>query len=185
MESYKGHYKVHHGGNVSGFSSQVVLYPNDKLGIIVLTNQNSSLLPYIITNVVANRLLALPKTPLDQYPIIVQDIHSVEPSVNGLNLSKKPTHNLTDFCGRYLHKGYGMLTIVQKKGTLFAVFPKYTFRLEHRYHNVFVARATSEIPQVMDPGFVLDFPLNEAGGVFSVAIGLQSEPVPFMKQPAK
>ena len=185
MESYKGRYKVHHGGNVSGFSSQAVLYPDDRLGIVVLTNQNSFFLPYMITNVIATRLLVLPRTALDQYPIIVHDIHQVELTAKGLNVSKKPTHGLSDFCGRYLHKGYGVLTIVEGKGELFVLFPGYKFRLEHQYYDVFVARAVAEMPQVMDTGFVSNFFLNDAGDVFSVGIDLQPEPLTFLKQPTK
>lgn len=48
VNSHHGHYKVHHGGNVSGFSSQLVFFPDDQVGVVVLTNQHSSILPYLV-----------------------------------------------------------------------------------------------------------------------------------------
>ena len=78
-----------------------------------------------------------------------------------------------------------MLKIIQENDGLFVVFPAYKFRLEHQYYDVFVARAVADMPQVMDPGFVLNFSLSDAGDVSSVGIDLQSEPVNFLKQPAK
>ena len=83
VQSFKGHYKVNHGGNTSGFSSQVVMYPNDKLGIAVLTNQQNSILPYIIADVITNRMLDLPNTELDKYPIVVHDIYKIDNEVKG------------------------------------------------------------------------------------------------------
>ena len=35
MNAHKGHYKVHHGGNTSGFSAQLTMYPRStKLGLL-------------------------------------------------------------------------------------------------------------------------------------------------------
>ncbi len=40
LSSYRGHYRVEHGGNIDGFSASTSFYPSDSIGIIVLTNQN-------------------------------------------------------------------------------------------------------------------------------------------------
>ena len=45
MGSYKGHYRVEHGGNINGFSANVAFYPSDSIGIVVLTNQSGSSIP--------------------------------------------------------------------------------------------------------------------------------------------
>jgi hypothetical protein len=63
MTSYKGHYRVEHGGNIDGFSASTCFFPSDSIGIIVLVNQNGSSVPSIVRNIIADRLLGL--TPTD------------------------------------------------------------------------------------------------------------------------
>ncbi len=182
VQSFKGHYKVNHGGNTSGFSSQVVMYPNDKLGIAVLTNQQNSILPYIIADVITNRMLDLPNTELDKYPIVVHDIYKIDNEVKGLNKKKKPTHKLSEFCGKYTNNGYGTFQIIQENNSLFVVFPTFKFRLEHLYYDIFVMKQINEIPQVMNPEFALNFSTDNDGNISAAKINLQSEPVEFIKQ---
>ncbi|CAM3141244.1 serine hydrolase [Flavobacterium frigoris] len=182
INSNKGHYKVHHGGNLSGFSSQLALYPTDKLGIIVLTNQHNSILPYIVSDIIANRMLKLPKTEWNKYPVKVTDISIVSKEIKSINLDKKPTHNLNDYCGKFSNLGFGTFEIINENNKLFAVFPDFKFQLEHQYYDIFVLKATKEIPQIMNPEFYLNFSLDYDGNVSSVKINLQNEPVEFIKQ---
>ncbi len=42
VSDYFGHWKVSHTGSLSGSRSQIILFPNDELGIIILSNQSSS-----------------------------------------------------------------------------------------------------------------------------------------------
>ena len=182
VQSFKGHYKVNHGGNTSGFSSQVVMYPNDKLGIVVLTNQQNSILPYIVADVITNRMLDLSRTEIVNYPVVVNDIYTISKEIGGLNQDKLTTHELSDFCGKYSTKGYGIFEIVQEKNNLFAIFPTFKFGLEHLYYDIFIMKQINEIPQVMNPGFALNFSTDNNGNIHSVKINLQSEPVEFIKQ---
>lgn len=182
VNSTNGHYKVHHGGNVSGFSSQLVLYPTDNLGIIVLTNQNNSLLPYIITDIIGNRMLSLPRTNWQHYPVRFNEIHTIDKEIKNINPDKKPTHQLKDYCGKFHHSGYGTFEIINDNDNLFAIFPDYKFRLEHQYYDIFMFKAVEEIPQMMNPEFILNFSLDNSGNVASVKLNLQQEPVEFLKQ---
>lgn len=182
VQSFKGHYKINHGGNTSGFSSQIVMYPNEKLGIVVLTNQQNSILPYIIADVITNRMLDLPKTELDKYPVVVNDIYKIDKDVRELNKDKKSTHKLSEFCGKYSNKGYGTFEIIQENNSLFVVFPTFKFRLEHLYYDIFVMKQINEIPQIMNPEFALNFSTDNNGNISATKINLQSEPVEFIKQ---
>ncbi len=56
---FKGHYKVWHSGGVSGFTSDVFLFPADKFGLAVLTNQHNSDLSNTIANMISIRMLGL------------------------------------------------------------------------------------------------------------------------------
>jgi hypothetical protein len=182
VNSNKGHYKVHHGGNVSGFSSQLVMYPTDNLGIVVLTNQHNSILPYIVADIVTNRILKLQRTEWNKYPVKVSEINLVTKEVKGINTEKKPTHSLTDYCGKFSNLGFGTFEIVNENNNLYVVFPDFKFRLEHQYYDIFVLKAIKEIPQIMNPEFYLNFSIDNEGNISSVKINLQDEPVEFIKQ---
>jgi hypothetical protein len=181
MESQNGDYKVYHGGNTSGFSTLVLTYPFQKLGITILTNQTNSILPYIIGDIVKNRILNLPRTDLNDYPVLVNDIYVPTEINSELNPEKKPTHTLTSFAGKYTNQGYGIVEIEVNNGNLYMNYPTYQFFLEHLYYNVFVMKPIKEISQVMDPEFALNFKTNNQGEISSFEINLQSVPVEFIK----
>jgi CubicO group peptidase (beta-lactamase class C family) len=62
LQSYKGHYRVDHGGNIDGFSANVAFFPSDSIGIVVLANQNGSSVPTLVRNTIADRMLAEERT---------------------------------------------------------------------------------------------------------------------------
>jgi CubicO group peptidase (beta-lactamase class C family) len=55
-----GHRVLAHGGEVSGFTSQNSIYPDDKLAVVVLTNQDANGAAGAIARQIANLLLAPP-----------------------------------------------------------------------------------------------------------------------------
>jgi CubicO group peptidase (beta-lactamase class C family) len=185
INSFKGHYKVHHGGNISGFSSQMALFPTDKLGIIVLTNQHNSLLPYIVADIITNRMLKFTRTNPGSYPVKVTDINIVSTTIKPINKDKKPTHELTDYCGKYTNPGYGTFEITKEGENLFINYPRDKFQLEHQRYDIFLMKATKEISQYFNPEFYLSFNLDYEGNIETVKINFQDEPVEFAKEPAK
>ena len=180
--SRKGHYCFHHGGNISGFSSQMALFPTDKLGIVVLTNQNNSILPYVITDMITNRMLQLPQTDVNNYPVKVADIFTYNKSIKTLNDKQKPTHQLTDYCGKYTNAGYGTFEIIKEDNHLTIKFPRDKYLLEHQYYDIFMMKATEEISQFCNPEFYLNFCLDFDGNIESVKINFQNEPVAFARE---
>jgi hypothetical protein len=55
-----GHRVLAHGGEVSGFTAQNSIYPDDKLAVVVLTNQDANGAAGAIARQIANLLLAPP-----------------------------------------------------------------------------------------------------------------------------
>ena len=176
IQSLKGKYFVQHGGNTSGFSIQMAMFPFEKIGIVVLTNQHSSALPYNIEDVISNRMLKLPRKDIDKYKIQVAEIYQPKELEN-----EKKMFGIKKYTGKYMNKGYGELKIIEEKGKLFAHFPEYIFRLDKIKNNIFVMEAISENSQFFNPNFQLKFLLNEHNIVNSFKIQLQSEPVLFKK----
>ncbi len=54
LSDYHGHLIVQHGGNGEGWTALVFMQPDAKLGVAVLTNMNSSLMPWAIAYAVAD-----------------------------------------------------------------------------------------------------------------------------------
>lgn len=60
--SYKGHYRVQHGGAIGGIYSAVSIMPVDSIGVIVFTNgAHAGQLPGIISNIIYDKLLGCPQ----------------------------------------------------------------------------------------------------------------------------
>lgn len=183
VQDHKGHYKVQHGGNVPGFSTQMVTFPNEKVGIIVITNQNNSALPYFVEDVITNRMLNIPRKPIEEYEVHVSEIWNKVREIKPQNNDQQPTHDYQDYCGTYLEEGHGTVYIRTENNMLFIKFPEHEFVLEHRNFNNFVMVNTYEIPEVFGlPFFGLSFQINFEGNIESLTLEIQSEPVKFVKQ---
>jgi CubicO group peptidase (beta-lactamase class C family) len=56
---YRGHQEVEHGGNIDGFSAEIMMLPQDNIGIVALTNLDGTPLPSIIARYATDVLLNL------------------------------------------------------------------------------------------------------------------------------
>lgn len=196
MSSYRGHYRVEHGGNIDGFSASAAFYPTDSIGIVVLTNQNNSPIPSIVRNLLSDRLLYL--QPYDWSGDMkkvadkgkAQQKEMAKTAVVKTAAASKPTHAYKDFEGSYAHPGYGNLQVFVSNDSLYTRFTKdEVLWLKHNNFNVFD-------PYAVDKEFGIDtlngklpipvqFRLNLAGEVESFNAQFESglEPLVFKKQP--
>ncbi len=76
LEDWKGHKVVEHGGNIDGFSAEVALMPDQKLGFVLLTNENTTPLASLAKETIWESLLGAPKTPA----VLTHSPPSVDPS---------------------------------------------------------------------------------------------------------
>ena len=144
LSSYKGHYRVDHGGNIDGFSANTCFFPSDSIGIVVLSNQDGSPVTTVARNLIADKLLGLPyfnwsgtrKAEIEKSKAATKDAKTSVSSNQKQNT--KPTHNLQDFEGIYNQAGYGSFEIFEKNDSLFASFPSGKMLwLKHSHYNVF------------------------------------------------
>lgn len=181
VNSYEGFYKVNHGGNVSGFSSSNLFLPSEKIGIVVLTNQTLSNLPNVLEKLLLHRMLNL-KTEIDKKPSVTPIGKFQSSNIKTtINEDKKPSHSIDCLIGTYLHPGYGRFEISFQNETLFAKFPFTTFRLKHKYYDVFGADFVKEIPIIMGPFLKFSFVTDFGGKISGVKINLQETPVEFKR----
>lgn len=78
VQNQSGHRELEHSGEVSGFTAENIVYPDDRVAIVVLTNQDASSAAGAIGRGVAPLLLAVddPETPkkLEQARKIFKDL---------------------------------------------------------------------------------------------------------------
>lgn len=195
LSSYRGHYRVEHGGNIDGFSASTTFYPTDSIGIIVLSNQNGSAVPGLVRNIISDRLLQL-KT-IDWVGRGKKNIEKMKAteaeSKKAMTSQQKqgthPSHPLKDYEGVYTHPGYGSMEIYNRGDSLIAKTTNKVIWLKHYHYDVFV-------PYENDPeegidtaagmnDFKFQFMMNMAGDIqsFQVAFEPSVKPLEFTKKP--
>ncbi|MDH7445957.1 serine hydrolase [Aquimarina sp. 2201CG14-23] len=179
IRSWNGYYRLCHGGNTHGFSSVMELFPFEKIGIVVLCNQSNSTLPYIISDMISKKLFQLPSE--NEYPVLVSDIYKPGED-KSFNRAKMPTHSINDFLGTYYANGFGRIEIIKKEGKLRAVFPTYTFKLEHSNYNNFYLKGMKDFKESFNPEFTIKFVDNAKGKISMLKMYAQKEPIKFNKE---
>jgi len=143
IASYKGHYRVEHGGNINGFSASTCFFPSDSIGIVVLTNQNGSVIPSIVRNIISDRMLKLRPTDWnkklkDQYDkAIKSQSDAMAASSKNQKTGTKSSHLKIEYTGTYSNSGYGTLQLILRNDSLFAQSPNKLMWLKHYHYDVF------------------------------------------------
>lgn len=194
MGSYRGHYRVEHGGNIDGFSASVAFFPSDKLGIVVLANQNGSSVPTLVRNTIADRLLEGKKS--DWTKRFIEDRDKTKKMQEEMKLgdsittrvkNTKPSHIKQDYTGTYENPGYGNFDITLKNDSLFANFKRTKTYLKHYHYDVFEPyEVTKTGIDTTDAGPMrLNFNTGDGGDISKVNIKAEAalEPISFKRIP--
>ena len=193
LSSYKGHYRVEHGGNINGFSASTSFFPTDSIGIIVLTNQDGSTVPGIIRNLIADRMLALKyydwnsdlKKATDKAK--ATSAEAKKNATSNRKLNTFPSHPLKDFEGIYNNPGYGNFDVYVNKDSLFAKGGDNVLWLRHYHYDVFdiFDKDAKEGIDTSAAGPVkIQFQMNAAGDIESLTVPFEAglKPIVFTKQ---
>jgi CubicO group peptidase (beta-lactamase class C family) len=143
IQTYRGRYRVQHGGNIDGFSALVTLFPRDQLAVIVLTNANGTPLPSLITDHVVDRALELPQRDWlgEAHTRLMAARAQAAAASQRLSDERvtgtKPALPLAAYAGTYSHPGYGTVTIRHEDRRLIMTFNEIVTPLEHWHYEVF------------------------------------------------
>ncbi len=156
VTTYRGRRLVHHGGGIDGFIAFLSFLPDDKVGVVVLSNLSPNPLPTVVSYNVYDRLLGLEPVAWSQRFKEQQDkMEAAEeeakkkgytPRVEGT----QPSHKLADYVGEFEHPGYGVLRIEPatpgEGSELKLTFNRLTSPLKHFHYDIF------EVPEnPLDP----------------------------------
>ena len=192
LASYRGHYRVEHGGNIDGFSASTCFFPTDSIGIIVLTNQNGSVVPSIVRNLIADKILNIPyldwsanrKKVIDKAKASAA---SAKKNESMKKLGTKPSHPVKDYEGLYYNPGYGTIEIFAVGDSLFGRVPTKLFWLRHYHYDVFESfeKDPQEGIDTSDENpLKVQFNMNIDGNINSISVGFEPtlKPIEFTRK---
>lgn len=189
IDTYRGHYRVEHGGNIDGFTALVTLFPHDNTGIVVLSNKNGTPLPQYVVRHLADRFFGLERKDWSGQALArarVAEAGEREGRAREQQERRpgtRPAHALSEYAGEYEHPGYGILTVAQRGSELAMRFSGIETPLEHWHYEVFNGRENPE-----DPTFArmkVQFNTGVDGHVESLSVPLEPsvERIVFARRP--
>ena len=149
VRDYRGQLKVSHIGGLQGMFSEVTMLPQQNLGVIVLTNQESGEAFWAITKTVLDHYLGAPPKDWVASYLEVQNQRrakaneTVAQAASVRNAKSSPSLPVLSYAGRYRDPWYGDILIEAKEGQLtnrFTHSPALVGTLEHWQYDTFVAR---------------------------------------------
>ena len=150
LNSYKGHYRVEHGGNIDGFSASTCFFPTDSIGIVVLVNQNGSSVPAAVRNTISDRMLGLKyfdwNADILKAKAKAKEKAKEEEKSSSSNQVKntKVSHTLSEYTGFYSNDAYGKFEIIVKDDSLFAKLKNQNWWMEPFHYDIFRPYDTNE-----------------------------------------
>ena len=149
IRDYRGHKVVMHSGGLPGYVSRVVMIPDLKVGIAVLTNQESGEAFDAIAFHMLDHFLGAPAFDwIDGYAKVRARTAAGVAAAEGRagaarDTASKPSLALATYAGTYHDAWYGDVTIAEDRGKLvmrFSHTPALIGDLEHWQHDTFIAR---------------------------------------------
>jgi hypothetical protein len=178
IEPYRGYTVVQHGGNVEGHSLIIGFVPQEKIGVVALTNVAGLPLRDILLYESIDRALDLPDrdwntkfhTMID--PFLVATEHAKQTAAEERVADAPPTHPVDTFVGTYAADGYPDFAVRGDDATLEActVGSLDWSELRHYHYNVFEWHLAP-----FDRWVKVRFLVDDQGEVDAVSIPIEPE----------
>jgi CubicO group peptidase (beta-lactamase class C family) len=184
LRDYRGKKLVSHTGGLPGYVSKVAMLPELKLGVVVLTNQESTEAFEAISYRILDHYLGASYDWLAAYRTVAarQDsaVKAVErQAASARNAGAGPSLPLAKYAGAYVDRWYGDIAIALENGKLvirFSHTPGLVGDLEHWQYDTFVARWRDR--ELRADAYVT-FALNPDGSIDQVKLAAVSPATDF------
>jgi CubicO group peptidase (beta-lactamase class C family) len=162
LNDYQGRKVVSHGGGLDGMISQTAMMPEENLGLVVLTNSETSV-NTIMQNKIFDVFVNAPKR--DWSAELLQrtnDGKKAEAEENAkIDASQikntKPTLTTSNYAGTYTSQMYGDVTVAEENGKLvmrLVPAPNFVADLEHWHYDTFQIKWRSSVNYNFPRGWV-------------------------------
>ncbi|RHW75851.1 serine hydrolase [Colwellia sp. RSH04] len=171
LKDYHGVKLVHHSGGILGMVSKVVLVPEENLGMVILTNQQSGYAFNAIYQQILNEYLSLKEKDWVAYYHEIQQSRVAKEQARlakmQISVNKNAQHSLAlrEYAQTYEDNWYGEIQITYKNNKLHMQFgntPELVGDLEHHQHNTFIVRWHD---RTLEADAFVNFNLDENGAV--------------------
>jgi CubicO group peptidase (beta-lactamase class C family) len=138
---YRGRRMVSHGGSIDGYRALVVLLPEQRIGIVVLSNLGGEWVPEAVAHRLADLLLGAERSNwLGSWQAVSESVREEQRKreqavVKERKAGTKPALALDRYAGTFEEPAHGTITIRHDKGKLSAQWGCNTVPLEHWHHN--------------------------------------------------
>ena len=175
LHDYKGRKVVEHGGAIDGMRAQVAMIPEEKLGLVILTNMGGSTLPLPLMFRVFDAYLGAPQR--DWGAEMLKTFKSFEEQGKAAQKKaeaervKDTRHSLAlaEYAGAYKNDLYGEVKVTNENGKLGVRFgPAFTGGLEHWHYDTFRAKFVG----AGAPTAFITFALNAQGKIDNLTLNL-------------
>lgn len=194
LSSYRGHYRVEHGGNINGFSASTSFFPSDSIGIVVLSNQDGSSVPSIVRNIISDRMLSLPfrDWQTQAYSADTAAKAKAKAAAKTTASTRKSgttiSHPLKDYTGVYTAAGTEHFELSLERDSLFILMPNDRLYLRHHHYDIFDLWDKNDLKDndsSNTEGLKISFRMDEAGNIASASLPLDgpAKPIVFTKGP--
>jgi len=156
LQDYRGRELDQHGGNIDGMSAMVAIMPEERIGLVILTNANGSPVPTITMNRVLDALLNEPARDWNaEYKKQFEKLRAQGKEAEQKRLAQramgtKPSLPLDQYAGVYTDSMYGDVNVRMDNGALRVKYgTAFDGTLEHWHYDTFRAtwqsRATAQM----------------------------------------
>ncbi|MCU0339866.1 MAG: serine hydrolase [Spirosomaceae bacterium] len=174
INTYRGHLRYLHNGSIEGYRSQMVFFPNDSVGVVVLTNTGSADYHFVgsVCNYVSDKLLNM--SAIDWTSRLKKAQAEAKDKVEKAKQEQatkrkpdtKPSHLAEGYAGVYEHPAYGSFTLeARAEGSFSGAFHGQAFRLLHYHYDIF--EGTGVFDQTK-----FDFRIGATGNIDRVTVSI-------------
>jgi CubicO group peptidase (beta-lactamase class C family) len=148
LSDYRGKKVVEHGGAIDGMRAQVALLPEEKLGVVILTNMNGTALPHILMYKVfdayleGNREKDWSGDLLKSFKTLQEQGKAAAKKLEDARVKDtQPSLSLEKYAGTYKNDLYGEVKVTHDAGKLTVRFGRaFVSELEHWHYDTFRAK---------------------------------------------
>lgn len=145
LHDYKGKKVVQHGGAIDGMSAMVGMIPEEKLGVVILSNLSGQLVPTALMFRIFDAYLGAPSR--DWSAEMLKGIKKLEEQGKAAEKKREesrvkgtqPSLALEKYAGTYNDEAFGDAKIILENGKLVLRTPGFVADLEHWHYDTFRA----------------------------------------------